>query len=275
MSGAVEGQGAAGDAAAGWQSFYNDRSERLNSATDDATRSHFEAELEHARVTMEAMGVTPEGGGVGEGGDVPPPAPPVPGGESTGSGDGSDYTPDGVGGGSDSMPAGDGTLSANLGAMEPYRDAILKASDYTGLDPNLIAAVIWDESKGDPGAGSVNGENGGTDSGLMQVNPDTYAGPGGLLSQNLPLSGDLSDPSEQVMAGSIYLAQNIEEFGDTRLGLRGYNSGPLSVDPSDHRISTTGYGTKNYIEKIEYFYDQLLNGETPDPAGYPGGNELY
>lgn len=41
----------------GWEAFYADRAERRDAAPDEATRQHFEAELEQARVTMQALGI--------------------------------------------------------------------------------------------------------------------------------------------------------------------------------------------------------------------------
>jgi hypothetical protein len=271
------------DQSAGWQDFYNDRVQRRDAATDDATRALFDAELQQARITMQFMGITPEAGTGGEESpsDAPPsgfdPAPAYD--DSFEYNAGSDTPSDppivqrGSTGSDGSGSAGSSELGILPAALEPYRDEILAASEATGVDPLLITAVIWDESKGNPKAGTVNGENGLTDSGLMQVNPGTYTS---LQSQNMNLlHGDLSDPAEQIMAGTLYLKQNIEQFKDIPLALRGYNSGPGAVDPSDPAISLTGKGTKNYVEKIEYFLDILRNGGELPASGYPGGNEYY
>ena len=132
--------------------------------------------------------------------------------------------------------------------------------------------MIWDESKGVASAGTINGENGQTDTGLMQINPETFAT---LKAQHPDLiTGDAFDPKNNIMAGALYLKEQYDQFGDWDLALRAYNSGPLSVDPSDHTISTTGFGTKNYVEKVN-FYEDLLNQGSSMPDGYPGGNELY
>lgn len=249
-------------ALSGWEAFAADRTARRDAATDEGLRAHFEAELKQAEITLQAMGGTPTTG-------APPPpeapaeaeaktdptaAPPIPEPEPAASG------------------GGEG-LSTNLPeALRPYADDIAAASKATGVPENLLAAVIWDESKGIAHAGTVNGENGQTDTGLMQVNPATFA----ALKDQHPdlLTGGAGDPASNIMAGALYLAENKQEFGTWDLALRAYNSGPLSVDPTDHTVSTTGFGTQNYVEKVN-FYADLLNDGKALPDGYPGGNVMY
>lgn len=253
----------------GWEAFYADRAERRDAATDEATRSHFEAELEQARITMQAMGIEVPAGDAsnGSGAADDAVAQAEPDAAST-----EESPPNNVkfvnSGASDTD-----TLSEGLNeSLEPYRQDILAAAEATGVPANLLAAVIWDESKGIASAGTVNGENGLTDSGLMQINPETFA----ALKEQHPdlLTGDASDPKNNIMAGALYLKEQYDQFGDWDLALRAYNSGPLSVDPSDHTVSTTGFGTKNYVEKVN-FYQDLLNQGSSMPDGYPGGNEYY
>lgn len=254
----------------GWQAFHADRTERLNSTTDEALRTHFEQELEVARTTLQAMGIdvpssgTPSASASGEtpaqgAADAAPvndtSAPPAP-------------APD--------IPRADGqdaghsqSLAANLNPqLEPFREDILAAAEATGIAPNLLAAVIWDESKGIVSASSVNGENGLTDAGLMQLNPNTFAD---VKAKHPDLvTGDSSDARSNIMAGALYLKDMHGQFGDWDFALRAYNSGPLSVDLSDASISTTGLGTDNYVEKVNFYRDTLEQGKVM-PDGFPGG----
>ena len=148
----------------------------------------------------------------------------------------------------------------------------MAASEATGVPANLLTAVIWDESKGVASVGTINGENGLTDTGLMQVNPRTFE----ALKNKHPdlLAGDASSPQTNIRAGALYLKEQHNEFGDWDLVLRAYNSAPLSVDPLDHTICTTGFGTMNYVERVT-FYQELLDQGQPLPDGYPGGNKYY
>ncbi|MGO3124125.1 MAG: lytic transglycosylase domain-containing protein [Advenella sp.] len=263
---------------ASWEGFYADRTERLEASTDPATRAHFEAELELARITMNALGIQPPADNHASHNSTADsqanddddwekfPVNKSPVSESSGA-PGSDQD----------LPVNTtpGATELSLGlndALLPYHDDILAASKATGVPANLLAAVIWDESKGIASAGTVNGENGLSDSGLMQVNPATYA----ALKEQYPelLGADVSDAKNNIMAGALYLKDNYDQFGSWNLALRAYNSGPLSVDPSDHMISTTGFGTQNYVEKVNFYWDSL-NQDVPMPDGYPDGNRLY
>ncbi|WP_343314993.1 transglycosylase SLT domain-containing protein [Brucella sp. BE17] len=264
-----------GSQLSGWEGFYADRAERRDAATDPALREHFDNELQQARITMQAMGI-----------EVPQDSARKS--ETPGSTNAHAETDPGPKPGNDvkfvdkdGAPVSNaldkatqsGSLSAGLNeSLQPYRQDILAASDATGVPANLLAAVIWDESKGVASAGTINGENGQTDSGLMQINSETFAA---LKAQHPDLvTGEASDPKNNIMAGALYLKEQYDQFGDWDLALRAYNSGPLSVDPSDHTISTTGFGTKNYVEKVN-FYEDLLNQGSSMPDGYPAGNETY
>ena len=229
---------------------------------------HFEAEIQQALITMKAMGIEPA-----DSNPVPPTENPDVTTENPQTGDVEGDPRNDVRFVEGSDSAASGELGANLPpALEQYRQDIIDASEATGVPANLLAAVIWDESKGVAAAGSTNGENGLTDSGLMQINPETFA----ALKEKHPdlLSGDASDPKTNIMAGALYLKEQYDQFGDWDLALRAYNSGPLSVDPSDASISTTGLGTQNYVEKVNFYQDLLSRGEQL-PDGFPGGNVYY
>jgi len=91
-----------------------------------------------------------------------------------------------------------------------------KAAAANQLKPELIRAVIEQESAGKPCAVSVKGAMG-----LMQIMPETAA--------ELQLA-DAFDPARNVEAGSRYLKQMMERFkGDLKLALAAYNAGPSTV----------------------------------------------
>lgn len=110
------------------------------------------------------------------------------------------------------------------------QDAILAASDSTGLDPYLIDAIIVAESGGDVFAKSKTNVRG-----PMQVTKKTAT----IYGLN-PY-----DIYENILAGSMYLKDMIEEFKDTSVALVAYNSGPTFV--------------RNNFELITFSYSRRVN----------------
>src|SRR5918998_4289683 len=91
--------------------------------------------------------------------------------------------------------------------------------DY-GVDPRLLHAVIWQESKYKPAAVSHAGARG-----MMQLMPAT--------AKRFKCE-DVADPSQNIKAGTKYLRWLLKRFnGDVVLALAGYNAGEGSVDKHD------------------------------------------
>lgn len=93
------------------------------------------------------------------------------------------------------------------------------------LDPALLAAVIYRESKFDAGARSSSGAIG-----LMQLLPETAKGIALHTGGSRFVVQDLYDPEINVRYGSFYLRRLIDKYGDTRLALAAYNAGQANVD---------------------------------------------
>lgn len=93
------------------------------------------------------------------------------------------------------------------------------------LDPALLAAVIYQESRFRSGVVSGAGAVG-----LMQVLPATARG----IAQRTGGSGfvdrDLFDPELNVRYGAWYLRHLIDRYGDERTALAAYNAGQANVD---------------------------------------------
>ncbi|MBZ4336349.1 lytic transglycosylase domain-containing protein [Corallococcus sp. AS-1-12] len=164
-----------------------------------------------------------------------------------------------------SSSSGGSKLGGNLPpGLEKFRGAIESASAKTGVPAEMLAAQIWQESRGNLEAVSTNGGNGLTDTGLMQVNPNTY---GELQAKHPELQGkDLSDPETNILAGAFYMKDMKEQFGSDELALRAYNSGPNGVDRSNPDAIPAGTGDATYVQKVKSFMNTLATGQGTLPA---------
>ena len=94
------------------------------------------------------------------------------------------------------------------------------------LDPALLAAVIYRESKFDADARSSSGAVG-----LMQLLPETAKGIALNTGGSRVRVSDLLDPEINVRYGSFYLRRLIRKYDDDeRLALAAYNAGQANVD---------------------------------------------
>jgi soluble lytic murein transglycosylase len=94
------------------------------------------------------------------------------------------------------------------------------------LEPALLAAVIYRESKFDPRAGSTAGAIG-----LMQLTPATAKGIALRTGGSKFELSDLYDPELNVRYGAWYLRHLLDAFdGDVRKALAAYNGGRGNVE---------------------------------------------
>jgi soluble lytic murein transglycosylase len=115
------------------------------------------------------------------------------------------------------------------------------------LDPALLAAVIYTESKFDASARSDAGAVG-----LMQLLPDTAKGIAERTGGARFVLADLDDPEINVRYGSWYLRHLLVKYGDERTALAAYHAGQANVD----RWREQGLGiqfaqTRYYVDKVE------------------------
>lgn len=133
------------------------------------------------------------------------------------------------------LPISAGKPKISTGSItERFGKIIAESARKTGLDPNLIRAVIQTESGGDPKAVSPKGAKG-----LMQLTDSTAADLG---------VNDVFDPKANIEAGSRYLRRLVDRFGDLRLALAAYNAGPANVDRFGGVPPFSE--TKQYIKKV-------------------------
>jgi soluble lytic murein transglycosylase-like protein len=166
-----------------------------------------------------------------------------------------------VNGGSPVSSGGELNTSNLPPALQKLVPDIEAAAKASGVNPNLIAAQIWQESRGNVGATSTNPGNAETDTGLMQINPATFAS----LQQQYPeLQGkSLDDPATNILAGALLMKGLEQQYGgNADLALRAYNSGPNSVDPSNANITTTGLGDPNYVSSVDSVLSDIENGQS-------------
>ncbi len=93
------------------------------------------------------------------------------------------------------------------------------------LDPALLAAVIYHESRFRPRARSASGALG-----LMQLLPSTAKGIALRTGGSRFRVGDLYDPEINVRYGCWYLRHLLDKYGEERMALAAYNAGQRNVD---------------------------------------------
>lgn len=129
------------------------------------------------------------------------------------------------------------------GAMSSSMAAIInEAASKFGVDPNLIAAVAWQESRFSPTAVSRIGAEG-----VMQLKPKT--------ARALGVS-DSFDARQNVLGGTKYLRQLLDRFkGNTELALAAYNAGPELVAKVGPRATNEAV---NYVAMVKSHYEGAL-----------------
>ena len=113
------------------------------------------------------------------------------------------------------------------GAIQQWCPFITRDARAEGLDPNLVAAIMVQESSGDPGAYSTSGAVG-----LLQVMPRdglaaTFQCASGPCFANRPTIQQLSDPDFNLHFGTGMFAGLVRKYGNERDALFAY--GPHDV----------------------------------------------
>lgn len=127
--------------------------------------------------------------------------------------------------------------AANCAEMKSnYGSLINHWANYYGVDPNLVAAIIMQESRGNRNAVSPAGAKG-----LMQLMPCHQV-------------ADPFDPSQNIQAGTKFLSWLIKYYnGNINKALAGYNWGPGNVNKYWPNLPPE---TQKYIQEVPMWETQ-------------------
>lgn len=140
-----------------------------------------------------------------------------------------------------------GRYTDNPMSVNRYSDIIKKHAKRYNVDPDLVAAIIEQESGWRSNAVSSAGARG-----LMQLMPKTAAWLGVKNS---------FDPDQNIGGGVKYIAQMLQRYkGNVEKALWAYNAGPGNADKG--RLPAE---TKNYIPSVMARYRRIKSGQ-PAPT---------
>lgn len=131
-----------------------------------------------------------------------------------------------------------------------HEDIIRQQARAKGLDPALIAAVIYVESRFIPGRTSPAGAEG-----LMQITPETARDIARRSGGTQFTVEDLATPQINISYGSYLLRELLDRYGgDTAAALAAYNAGPGNADrwggSSLEAQDIPFPETRAYVEKV-------------------------
>jgi soluble lytic murein transglycosylase len=154
----------------------------------------------------------------------------------------------------------------DLGLPLRYPDVIRQQAAEKRLDPALVAAVIYAETKFDPRTSSAGAV------GLMQILPQTAAFLAHRSGATTFTTADLSEPRVNIAYGSYYLRYLLDEYHGSRvLALAAYNGGEANVD----RWIADGGGRRLSIGEIPFpetraYVRRVLSARSDYRHKYPG-----
>lgn len=128
-----------------------------------------------------------------------------------------------------------------------YEDIIRGHARNYDLDPDLLAAVVYVESRFQPDARSDAGAFG-----LMQLLPATAQGIATRTGGTKFVLSDLEDPEINIRYGAWYLDHLRDRYGDMRTALAAYHAGQGNVDRWQREGSGVVFPeTRAYVSEVE------------------------
>jgi peptidoglycan lytic transglycosylase len=129
-----------------------------------------------------------------------------------------------------------------------YESIVRGHADNYRLDPALLAAVIYQESKFRSDVTSDSGAIG-----LMQLLPGTAKGIAVHTGGSRFRVDDLFNPEINVRYGAWYLRHLLDKYRDEKTALAAYNAGQQNVD--EWRRAGRGIvfdETRHYVDRVEH-----------------------
>jgi len=128
-----------------------------------------------------------------------------------------------------------------------YEKIVVGHAENYRLEPHLLAAVIYQESKFDANAVSESGAVG-----LMQLLPATAQGIADRTGGSGWHERDLVDPELNVRYGSWYLRHLLDKYHDEELALAAYNAGQANVDRWREKGGEIEFAeTRHYVQRVQ------------------------
>jgi soluble lytic murein transglycosylase len=142
-----------------------------------------------------------------------------------------------------------------------HDDIIRQQARDKNLDPALIAAIIYEESRFRDQTSHAGAK------GLMQVTPETARFIARRSGGVNFVESDLSTPQVNISYGSYYLRYLIDRYGDETLAIAAYNAGETNLNrwieeaggrddfdvPDDLRFAETRHYVENVRESREAY----------------------
>ena len=150
--------------------------------------------------------------------------------------------------------------AARTVAGDPHAAFVTEASQRFGIPEHWIVAVKRAESAGDVRAVSSAGALG-----LMQVMPDTWAD----LRARYGLGRDPYDPRDNILAGTAYLREMFDRYGNVAAMLAAYNAGPGRYDEHLATGRALPAETRAYVAALAPILGGATATEAPSSAPPP------
>jgi soluble lytic murein transglycosylase len=143
-----------------------------------------------------------------------------------------------------------------------HEDIIRQQAAEKGVPADLIAAVIYEESKFEDQTSSAGAR------GLMQITPDTADTIENLSGGETFVYEDLADPDLNIRYGTFYLAYLLDKYdGDVIAALAAYNAGEGNADAwggarmklSDIEFGETSDYVRDVLERRDQYRDKYAD----------------